>query len=327
MAASTITRRIGFGNRSLDDVIDANAVVAEYRTGATVVLQGLQHTNPTLARVANNLALALDHPVQVNAYLSPAGHARGLEHHYDLHDVFVVQLEGTKHWQVWEPLERTERPVKGSATPTAMAAEELGPPALDVVLQPGDCLYLPRGFPHAAATGEAASAHLTVGLLAIPWAAVARRAVDAAASAGERSALTGSLPVRSLDAEPGRLASVDLSSLGDALAGVDLRSWLAQEIWRRQPATRLRPLEPPALDGRPLTVTPGPLLWLTVQGGRAVLGLGNRVLDLPIEGHDLLARVLTDHEPIRAELLDGTDPGSRDVVLRRLVAEGVLAVA
>ncbi len=73
--------------------------------GATVVLQGLQLTDPHLAKVSNNLALALDHPVQVNAYLSPPA-AHGLELHYDLHDVFVVQLEGAKRWRVWDPLDR-----------------------------------------------------------------------------------------------------------------------------------------------------------------------------------------------------------------------------
>ena len=82
--------------------------------GDTVVLQGLHHTNPHLARLANNLALALDHPVQVNAYLSPSN-ARGLDLHFDYHDVFVVQLGGSKRWRVWAPLARTTNPVKGRA--------------------------------------------------------------------------------------------------------------------------------------------------------------------------------------------------------------------
>ena len=60
----------------LDDLVAANQVIDRYRRGDTVVLQGLHHTNPHLARLANNLALALDHPVQVNAYLSPSERAR-----------------------------------------------------------------------------------------------------------------------------------------------------------------------------------------------------------------------------------------------------------
>lgn len=324
VAARDVTRRLGLGSRSLDDVIDANAVVREFRDGATVVLQGLQHTDPALARLANNLALDVDHPVQVNAYLSPGGGARGLEHHYDLHDVFVVQLEGAKRWQVWDPLPRTTRPVRGSASPTAVDPGELGAPSLEVELEPGACLYLPRGHPHAAATGDGPSSHLTVGLLAIPWAQVARHAVDLAAGAGESSPLTASLPVRSLDPGVGADAAPDVTSLQRALDGADLRAWLAREVWKRQPATRLRPLAVPELDGGPLRFTPGPLLWLTEAGDRAVLGLGDRLLDLPGETLGVLAHLLAASEPIVPECIGVGDAGTRDVVVRRLLAEGVL---
>ena len=95
-------------------MIAPNAVIDEYRSGATIVLQGLHHTDPHLARTANNLALDLDHPVQINAYLSPAA-ARGLDLHFDYHDVFVVQLGGSKRWRVWEPLDAHHRPGEGQA--------------------------------------------------------------------------------------------------------------------------------------------------------------------------------------------------------------------
>src|SRR5262245_50421072 len=95
VSSREVTRRAGIGNRDLDDVVAPNRVIAHYRAGDTVALQGLHHTNPHLARLANNIALALDHPVQVNAYLSPPS-ARGLDLHFDYHDVFVVQLGGSK---------------------------------------------------------------------------------------------------------------------------------------------------------------------------------------------------------------------------------------
>ena len=82
-----------------------------HAAGASMVLQGLQFSEPHLGRTANNLALDLGHAVQVNAYLSPAA-AKGLELHFDYHDVFVLQLDGAKRWRVWEPLERTRHPVR-----------------------------------------------------------------------------------------------------------------------------------------------------------------------------------------------------------------------
>ncbi len=114
------TRRAGVGHRSIDDVIQPNRVLELHTAGATMVLQGLQFTDPRLARTANNLALDLGHAVQVNAYLSPAA-ARGLELHFDQHDVFVLQLAGRKRWRVWEPLERTRLP--GAHRPAGAAAD------------------------------------------------------------------------------------------------------------------------------------------------------------------------------------------------------------
>jgi hypothetical protein len=128
--------------------------------------------------------------------------------------------------------------------------------------------------------------------------------------------------------EPGAAVSVDhagIDGLRALLTPETLRHWMAREVWRRQPATRLRPLVVPVLDSRPLTFMPGPLLWLTTAGDRVVLGLGDRLLDLPGEAHDFLSALLDADEPVLADRLKGLDAESRAVVLRRLLAEGVLA--
>jgi hypothetical protein len=322
VAAKDVTRHAGIGNADLADVIAPNQVIARYRGGDTVVLQGLHHTDRTLAKVANNLALALDHPVQVNAYLSPEG-ARGLDLHFDFHDVFVVQLGGRKRWRVWEPLPRTVDPIKGRHTIAKPQLDELGEPRLDVTLTAGDCLYLPRGYPHSAETIDAASEHLTIGLVAVTWQRAVRKAIDAEVAAGR---LSSALPPGLLEpGSPVPSAASELTGLHTQLAPGVLRHWMAREIWRRQPATRLRPRSIPLLQSEPLSFTPGPLVWLTIIGGRAVLGLGDRVLDMPGEALDFLAALLDTDSPAPASELKGLDADSRAVVLRRLLAEGVLA--
>ena len=305
-------------------MIAPNQVIALYRGGDTVVLQGLHHTDRQLAKVANNLALALDHPVQVNAYFSPEN-ARGLDLHFDYHDVFVVQLGGCKRWRIWEPLARTVNPVKGAHTIAKPQFEELGDPLLDVTLTAGDCLYLPRGYPHSAETVDEASEHLTIGLVAVTWQRVVRKAIDAEVAAGR---LSDALPPGML--EPGATAPSgvgELAGLHAQLAPEVLRHWMAREIWRRQPATRVRPRSIPELGSGSLSFTPGPLVWLTMTGGRAVLGLGDRVLDMPGEGMDFLAALLDTEQPVVPGELKGLDDASRAVVLHRLLAEGVLAHA
>jgi bifunctional lysine-specific demethylase and histidyl-hydroxylase NO66 len=313
---STYCRRAGIGHRTLTDVIQPNRVLELHAAGATMVVQGLQLTDPHLARVANNLALDLQQPVQVNAYLTPEA-AKGLELHFDYHDVFVVHLEGSKRWRVWEPLERTRLPVRAAGVPMP-TLDELGSPALDHTFRPGDVLYLPRGFPHAAETVDAASTHLTIGVVTLSWHQAVRHAVDDAVASG---ALRATVRLDGAS-RPG------LEELGVHLAPDSMRRWLAREVWRRQPATRLRPRVAPAIElDTAVTLTPGPLLWLTKDGPRCELGLGDRALSLPAEAHDFLAALLATDGPFRVSALDADlDPGSRLVVGRRLAEEGVIAV-
>ena len=324
-AATDVTRRAGIGNEDLRDMIAPNQVIARYRGGDTVVLQGLHHTDRQLAKVANNLALALDHPVQVNAYLSPES-ARGLDLHFDYHDVFVVQLGGCKRWRIWEPLPRTVNPVKGAHTIAKPQFEELGDPLLDLTLTAGDCLYLPRGFPHSAETVDEASAHLTIGLVAVTWQRVVRKAIDAEVAAGR---LSDALPPGIL--EPGATPPSgvgELAGLHAQLAPEVLRHWMrARDLAEAARDARLRPRSIPTLGSEPLSFTPGPLVWLTTIGDRAVLGLGDRVLDMPGEALDFLAALLDAESPIAPTDLKGLDDASRTVVLRRLLAEGVIAHA
>jgi NAD(P)-dependent dehydrogenase (short-subunit alcohol dehydrogenase family) len=54
------------------------------------------------------LAADLGHPTQVNAYITPPS-SRGFSPHYDVHDVFVLQVAGEKHWRIHEPVLRRAR--------------------------------------------------------------------------------------------------------------------------------------------------------------------------------------------------------------------------
>jgi hypothetical protein len=195
--------------------------------------------------------------------------------------------------------------------------DELGPPSIDRTMQTGDCLYLPRGYPHAAETVEESSSHLTIGVIPSMWHHAVRNAVDEAVASG---ALRESIRVD-------ELAIPDLTAVAASLDASAVRRWMATEVWRKQPATRLRPLEPPVVGlDTPLDVTPGPLLWLTGSEGRAELGLGDRALTMPSEAYPLLAAVLRSAGPFQLGALDvDIDAESRLVVGRRLAAEGVIA--
>mmetsp|Transcript_14893 Transcript_14893/g.32175 ORF Transcript_14893/g.32175 Transcript_14893/m.32175 type:complete len:831 (-) Transcript_14893:147-2639(-) len=88
-----------------------------------------------------------------NAYLTPL-HSQGFAPHYDDVDVFILQLEGYKRWRVYAPMNKQETlPRVSSRDYTEKEVEEsMGEEVLDVVLVPGDVLYLPRGWIHQAET-------------------------------------------------------------------------------------------------------------------------------------------------------------------------------
>ena len=71
--------------------------------GHTVVLQGLHRLWPPLIEFAGALTTDIGHPVQVNAYITPAS-SQGFSAHYDVHDVFVLQVAGEKRWRISEPV-------------------------------------------------------------------------------------------------------------------------------------------------------------------------------------------------------------------------------
>jgi len=61
--------------------------------------------------------------------------------------------------------------------PTAVKKDRLGT-AEQVRLEPGDLLYLPRGYTHEAFTSECSSLHLTVGVNVYRWADLLHHALD-----------------------------------------------------------------------------------------------------------------------------------------------------
>jgi bifunctional lysine-specific demethylase and histidyl-hydroxylase NO66 len=169
-------------------VVDRVALVKHYRNGATIICNQLQHNDKVLADFARELERVFYCHVQTNIYLTPPGE-QGFRTHYDTHDVLVLQVEGEKHWQFYgdpvAPPYRGEQFVASGSVP-----EE---PTRSFVLRAGDCVYIPRGFFHAAANQdqEKASLHITVGLIVRTWADLVLEAMSEAclSSAPFRKAL------------------------------------------------------------------------------------------------------------------------------------------
>ncbi|WP_076413572.1 cupin domain-containing protein [Shewanella sp. UCD-KL12] len=78
------------------------------------------------------------------SFATPGG---GVGPHIDNYDVFLLQGEGTRRWKVGAKGEYSPR---GGDTHTALIDDF--EPIIDVVLEKGDMLYIPPGFPHRGET-------------------------------------------------------------------------------------------------------------------------------------------------------------------------------
>ncbi len=296
----------------LTGLVDARKVIDLFEGGATVVLQGLHRYWPPITRLVAELELALGHPCQANAYLTPPS-AQGFAVHSDSHDVFVFQTHGSKLWEV--------HPARGE---TATGPQE-------VLLQPGLSMYLPTGTPHAARARDTVSLHVTIGINQVTWRSVLDRAVREAMALVDAD---GHLPAGYLD-DPALLAdglSGRLHDLAKALDGVDAaavsdahtRSFLESRPAGLRGAMVDRMALGELAPETQLRRRPGKPCVLRTDGDRLHVHLGDRRLTVPgrIAGAVERARTLETFTP--ADL--GLDDQSALVLCRRLLREGLLEV-
>jgi bifunctional lysine-specific demethylase and histidyl-hydroxylase NO66 len=318
LPASAYTCSPRIGGIPMTGLADPARILAEIDRGATLVMQGLHRYWPPVVRFCRELELALGHPCQANAYVTPPG-SQGFDPHVDAHDVFVLQAFGHKSWQVWHT---PEDPCNDGAE------HEL----LDVELTPGAALYLPTGTRHAASTQQALSGHLTIGVQQTTWRKVMQRALEQLL---DDPALEAPLPVgfhresESLDQH----VRTRLEQLGRRLRAVDTQHVVADLVdtflTGRAPALRGALVDrrrlPELADGDRLRRRPGAVC--EIRGGDPVrLLLGDRELRVPGWLEPAVREIAARSTFIVRDLAAHLDATSRLVLARRLVSEGLLEV-
>lgn len=306
----------GSGGRRLSEASVSPALVFDrYAEGSTIVLESLHRFWAPLADFCRELELALSHGLQVNAYLTPPG-SQGFDVHRDDHDVFVLQVWGEKHWTIFD---------LDSVTPL-----------IDEPVRKGASLYIPKGFPHSARTGAAASAHLTVGILTHEAIDIVR---EIAKLAEEEPVFKARLDL------PGPSSPESIRRAVEASVD-DMRAWLekidldrlTQRVARklkssRQPLMRgqLRQLElVEGLDGSSVVSPRSGATCFLLKGDRHLnVILVDRELQMPLIAAEAMQRIssLGPRERLTvASLHDTLDPESASVLVRRLIREGFLEV-
>lgn len=307
---SGYVRPATLAGRSLTGLVNPKRALELFDDGATIVFQGLHRYWPPLTRLIADLELALGHPCQANAYLTPPS-GQGFAVHADSHDVFVFQTHGHKVWEL-----------HGSTAQPAPEPEQ-------VTLEPGLVLYLPTGTRHAARAEGSISLHVTIGVNQVTWAGVLRRAIEPLLADLPDS----HLPAGHLD-DPGLLRdglAERLTALADRVRGLDPDDLVRAEQ-QRFLTNRPSRLAGSLLD-RAGTVddhTPlrrrGICRPLPPEGDRLRVLLGDRHLDVPAWLAPAFDRIAASTTLTPADLTEELDESSRLVLCRRLVREGALMI-
>uniref|UniRef100_A0A8D2ZJA6 Bifunctional lysine-specific demethylase and histidyl-hydroxylase n=1 Tax=Scophthalmus maximus TaxID=52904 RepID=A0A8D2ZJA6_SCOMX len=131
-----------------------------YKSGCSLRMLNPQAFSSTVWNVLSILQEQFGSMAGANVYLTPPG-TQGFAPHYDDIEAFVVQLEGKKHWRVYNP--RSEDEVLPVLSSPNFKQTDIGKPILEVVLEAGDLLYFPRGFIHQGdCLPDVHSLHITI---------------------------------------------------------------------------------------------------------------------------------------------------------------------
>lgn len=148
-----------------DDTSDTNKLYNSYSQGDTLAFNFVQLYWESAAKLCWEFEHFFNFPVGINMYFTPRN-SQGFAPHFDTHDVFVVQVEGSKVWRIYDSWEQLPSGIEDN---NPLLPEVLGKPRREVHLRAGDLLYLPRGHVHEAQTTDASSIHFTIGVRPYKW--------------------------------------------------------------------------------------------------------------------------------------------------------------
>jgi lysine-specific demethylase/histidyl-hydroxylase NO66 len=136
-------------------------------SGASLIANEVQSLHLPIGEAATALSRAFSALVGANIYCS-FENIQAFGPHYDVHDVFAVQTEGTKVWRIYE--QQLDMPVDlppNGAETLRWLEETRGRLVNEITMKPGDVLYLPRGRFHDALATEGESLHVTFSVTAL----------------------------------------------------------------------------------------------------------------------------------------------------------------
>jgi ribosomal protein L16 Arg81 hydroxylase len=310
-----------------DEKVDAVRVQRLFDQGATISLSQMQSKVPSLARLCRSAEQQLSCAFQANLYFTPP-HAQGFKTHHDTHDVFVLQLTGSKQWHTYKPV--VPLPLPGQRYYWETPPD--GPAVSTFTLRPGDLFYCPRGVPHDARAGQDPSLHISLGALVTTWTQLLLEMV--ADVALRDSAFRTSLP-------PGYATN----EIEPAVLGKTLRELLARLQVQARPrhvlglmADRFILDRPALISGQPKTLQaaanltldsrvggrPGLIYRVSEHRKKITLVCNSRQIAFPRFTAPSLKFALCNPSFVLRDLPGSLTEAAKIVLIRRLMKEGLV---
>lgn len=133
--------------------------------GVSVLLNEMGGVSPSVAATMDDALKALNAHGNANLYYSQKAR-RAFNTHCDRHEVFALQISGEKTWRIYKG--RSNTPIEHPQfrnVPPAEIERMKGPLDKEVIMTPGDVLYLPRGQYHDALATSSDSLHISFSCL------------------------------------------------------------------------------------------------------------------------------------------------------------------
>lgn len=143
------------------DEFDVERIMDEFACGASFVMTFSETRFAAISALTSAMASVFNCRVEGHVIVTPESKDRALERHADTVDVFALQVSGRKRWKVYSPQFQLPLYNQRNVGLAKVSDEHL---LMDVVLNPGDTLFVPRGFPHVAEQVDGVSIHVAVGV-------------------------------------------------------------------------------------------------------------------------------------------------------------------
>lgn len=195
--------------------VDKEKIFQKFNEGYAIIIYSHDRHSEGMSRLRRLVEGACHAYARPNIFLSPP-HSQGFGPHWDNHDSFILQFEGSKEWTFYDrrdPLPTAADIFNGEWLPV--------PPTRKVTLSAGDLLYVPNGYVHEVRSTDSVSGHVTLGFSVHTYADLLRSMIEEIDRAPEfRDSLPFAFGDVGVDPAPFRDRIAAFFARADVAAGV-----------------------------------------------------------------------------------------------------------